>query len=182
MTSGQRMLFLKIAAGCVIGFFLLDRVIISPLAARWHDQSERIDALQVKVKRGQQLLDREDAIRTRWAEMVRANLPKEVATAESQVFKAVGRWASESRITFTSLSPSWQTQHLSEGYETYECRVSADGNQASIGRFIYELESDSMPVNLMECELSTRDPHGSQVVLTARFSFLRLADTGGKGK
>jgi hypothetical protein len=178
MTPQQRLLVLKIAAAAIVGLLLADRMIISPLSARWHEQSDRIDALKAKVQRGRQLIDREDSIRTHWADMVRANLPEEVAAAENQAFKAVGRWARDSQITFTSLTPQWQTHD--GGYKTLECRVSADGNQATIGRFIYELETDSIPVNLAECELTTRDAHGSQIMFTARFNFLRLANTGGK--
>ena len=180
MKPEQRLLFLKIAAGAAAGLFLLDYVVISPLTAVWKAQAERLDALNVKIMRGRQLIEREDTIRSQWANMVRANLPQEVSAAENQVFRAVQRWAIASQITFTSLTPQWQTHD--EGYKTYECRISANGDQATIGRFIYELEVDPLPVNLEECEITTRDAHGSELMLTARFSFLRLADTGGKGQ
>lgn len=175
--TNSRLFFLKIAAACVVGLFLLDRIVIGPLGERWHDQSERVGALEAKVKRGRQLLDRQDAIRTRWADMIRANLPEEVSAAENLAYKAVGRWAADSRITFTSLTPQWQTRE--DDNKVLECRVSADGNQATLGRFIYELETDPLPVNLEECEITTRDGHGSQLMMSARFSFLRLE---GKGK
>ena len=91
----DRQLMLKIVAGAVVCLFLLDRIVIGPLAASWHDQSDRIDALSVKVQRGKGLLAREDAIRTQWAQMVRANLPEEVAAAESRAARAVAHWEGE---------------------------------------------------------------------------------------
>ncbi|MGB8355276.1 MAG: hypothetical protein WCD79_15365 [Chthoniobacteraceae bacterium] len=176
----DRKLILTILAAAGAGLWLLDLVVIEPLARNWHDQSARIDALSVKVQRGKGLLHREDAIRTQWAEMVRSNLPQEVAAAESRAARAVSHWEGESHITFSGLTQQWQNHE--KGYKTLEMRLTADGNQATIGRFIYELETDPAPVNLEEIEITTHDTHGSLLMLTARFSFLQLADTGGKSK
>src|SRR5579862_9914877 len=109
MNSSQRQMFLKIAAAGVVGLFLLDRVVVGPAVVAWHEQSDRIDALRQKVDRGNRLIEREDAIRTRWAEMVRGNLPKEVSAAESLAFKAIGRWERDSGVAFTNVAPQWQT-------------------------------------------------------------------------
>jgi len=174
MKASQRESLLKIGAGAVVCLFLLDRVVLTPAIASWEAQSGRIAALREKVDRGRKLLAREDSIRGRWADMERANLPEDISGAENQVVNAIDHWARDSQIAFTSLTPQpWQTHD--EGFETLECRASCNGNQASIGRFIYEMEVDHLPVNLEECEITTRDPHGSQLALTARFSFLRLA-------
>jgi hypothetical protein len=176
MNNEQRQTFLKIGAAAAVGLFLLNLVVIAPLTVKWKEQSERIAALRKKVQSGRQLVARDSAIRTRWAEMVRANLPEEVSAAENDAFKAIARWARDSQISFSSLTPVWQTHE--EGYKTFECRVAANGDQASISRFLYELEIDPMPVSLVECDLSTRDPHGSQLTMVARFSFLRLPAAG----
>jgi len=176
MTDSQRLTFLKIGAISVVGLFLLDRIVISPAIERWGEQTERIDALRQKVDRGQQLLDREDAIRGRWAQMVRANLPTEVSAAEGVAYQAIGHWASVSGITFASLTPEWQNHD--EGYQTFECRASATGSQAALGRFIYEMETDKVPVSLDEFEISTREERGALLTMTARFSFLRLNGLG----
>ena len=173
MTDSQRLTYLKIGAISVVSLLLLDWIIISPAIDRWGAQSGRIDALRQKVQRGQQLLDRQNAIRERWAGMVKANLPTEVSAAEHAAYQAIVRWVSVSGISFTSLSPQpWQTHD--ESYQTYECRATATGTQASLARFIYELETDPIPVSLDEFEIATRDEHGAALTMTARFSFLRL--------
>lgn len=179
MTDAQRLTYLKIGAAAVVSLFLLDRIVISPAIASWGEQSERIDALRQKVERGQQLLDRQDAIRARWAAMVRANLPTEVSAAESVAYQTIGRCANASGISFASLTPQWQNHD--EGYQTFECRASATGSQAALGRFIFELETDKTPVNLDEFEITTRDERGALLTMTARFSFLRLDVSGNNG-
>ena len=170
----DRTLLLKIVAGAAFGLWLLDWVIIEPAISGWNAQSERIDALQKKVDRGQNLLDREDRIRNLWAAMQRANLPGDNSTAEAAAFTAMNRWKADSGIALTSLTPNWQA-HEDDGYDTFECRAAGTGDQVSIGHFLFDLGVDGLPCNLEECEISTRDAHGQQLTMTARFSFARVS-------
>jgi Tfp pilus assembly protein PilO len=172
MTDSQRLTYLKIGAIVCGSLAFLNFIVIPPIVDSWGQQSAQIDALRQKVDRGQQLLDREDAIRKHWAGMVQANLPPEVSAAESVAYEAIGRWASASGISFSSLTPQWENHD--EGYQTFECRASATGTQAALSRFIYEMETDKVPVSLDEFEITTRDDRGALLTMTARFSFLRL--------
>ena len=172
MTDAKRLTYLKIAAAGMGGLCLLDYIVFTPALAAWDAQSDRIDALRQKVERGQQLIDRQDSIRARWAQMQRANLPPEVSSAENEAFQAIDRWARVAGITFASLTPQWQNHD--EGYDTFECRASATGSQAELARFIYELETDPLPVNLEEYEITSRDDRGALLNMTARFTFLRM--------
>ena len=175
MKANERQALLWLAVYAVVGLFVLDRFIVEPFIASWGEQSERIAELHKKVDRGQQLLDREGATRARWADMVHANLPADNSAAEGEAYKAISRWVAESGISLSSQGFSaWQTHD--EGYETLECRVAANGDQTSLGKFIYCLETDPVPVNLEECELTSRDTRGTQLGLTARLTFMRLAE------
>ena len=180
MNSNRREFLLKAVALGAVGLFLLDRLVLEPVIRGWIEQGKHIAVLREKVGRGRQLLGSEKTIRDRWAEMLRANLPVDVSAAENQAFKCVGRWALNGQINVTNLTPQWQKHE--DGFDTLECRLAATGDQTSIGRFIYELESDPMPVYLEECELVTRDPRGAQLTLTARMTFLRLAKQGRGGR
>ena len=180
MQNKNREAILKIGAGVVIGLFLLDRLVLSPFLESWKLQGERVADLRQKVQRGRQLLDREKSLRERWAEMNRTDLTEDASAAEGEVFKAIGRWASASRISFTNLTPQWRSHP--EGYDTYECRASATGDQASLGRLIYEIEADALPARLEECELTARDAKGKDLALALRFSFVRINGAGRAGK
>lgn len=180
MRSKNREAILKIVVAVVGGLFLLDRVVIGPMITHWKEQGERIASLREKVNRGQNLLERARSIRGRWAEMLRTDLPEEGSAAENEVYKGVGRWTRESRINFSNLTPQWKTHE--EGFDTFECRAAANGDQASVGRLIYELETDRLPARLEECEITARDAKGQQVMVTMRFSFLRLNEQGGRAR
>jgi hypothetical protein len=181
MKAEERKALLWLGFYVVMGLLLLDTFVVEPFIGSWREQGDRIEAVRKKVDRGDQLVAREQATRARWADMVRANLPADDSVAQDAAYKSVSRWVADSGITLSSLSFSpWQTHD--EGYETIECRVSANGDQASLGKFIYALEIDPVPVNLEECELTTRDAHGRQLGMTARFTFMRLETVAASGK
>jgi hypothetical protein len=178
MTNERRQLLLKIGAAVCAGLYLLDICILEPSLHAWSEQSDRIVALRQKVDQGRQLLQRESALRERWAGMQQANPPAEESAATNVAVKALSRWERDSQITISGFVPQAQWQSRDDGFKTYECRITANGTQATIGRFLYELESDTtIPVNLEECELATRDARGGQLTLTARITFLQLKET-----
>jgi len=176
MTNIQRQTYLKIAAFSVVGLAVLDYLICEPAYAAWVAQGQRIDALHAQVERGQQLIDREDTIRQRWAQMTHANLPTEISAAQNVAFQAIDRWARDSGISVASLTPNWLDHD--EGFQTLEWRVSATGSQAALSRFIYEVETDAIPANLDEFELTARNERGSDLAMTARLSFLQMQPSG----
>ena len=172
MQSKNRETFLKIGVAVVVGLFLLDRVVLGPGIVSWKAQGERLAELKVKVERGRQLLEREKSIRARWNEMQRTDLPEDDSLAENEVFTSIARWASASRVGITNLTPHRGNHDGS--YDTFEWRASATGDQAALGRLIYEIESDALPVRVEECEMSTRDTKGQQLALSLRFSAVRI--------
>jgi len=171
--------FLKLAVGVVVGLFLLDRMVLSPAFDHWKDQGERIDQLRQKVTRGRQLLDRESTLRARWAEMLKTDLATDSAVAEKDAYAGLSKWTLGKGVSITSLTPQWRLQ-VDDAHDLYEFRALVNGTQASIGRFVYELETDPLPVRMEDCELTARDAKGQQLSATLRFSFVRLRE--GKGK
>jgi len=57
MLNKNREIILKVAAGAVIGLFVLDRLVLTPALGAWKSQSERLADLTKKVERGRQLLE-----------------------------------------------------------------------------------------------------------------------------
>ena len=178
MTNEQRQRLLKVAAGAIVGLWLLDTVVIEPAIRAWGEQTARIEALQKKVDRGRSLLGRADSIRERWADMQRANLPADLSVAEGEALDAINRWTLASGINLTNVSRDWQRSRDAD-YDACEVRASLTGKLSDVGLFLYELETDPVPVNLEDCEITTRDARGQQITVNARFSFLLLGPDAG---
>ncbi len=178
MPSKNRETLLKIVVAAVVGLFLLDRLVLSPAIEHWKEQDRRLTTLRQKVSRGRELMRREKSLRDRWSEMTHSDLCEEGSAAENDVFQAISRWTRDSKISFSSLTPQWRSHD--DLYDTFECRATAIGDQAALGRLIYELESDPLPARLEDCELTTRDAQGQQIGLALRFSFVRINPKGRK--
>jgi hypothetical protein len=174
----DRTALLKIIAGAAIGLFLFDKLILTPGLAAWKAQGERLAVLRENVERGRNLIEREASLRSRWEEMQRTDLAEDLSEAESAVFKAIGRWGRESRVSFSSLTPQWRTHE--QGYDTFDCRATATGDQTALGRLLYEIETDALPARVEEVELSARDNKGQQLGLSLKFSFVSITGGGGK--
>ncbi len=177
MQNNRREARLKVAVGIVLGLFVLDRMVLTPAVDGWKAQGARIDALREKVARGKQLLERENAIRGHWAGMLRANLADDPSSAEGAIFKAIGKWKLENPVGFSSLTKEWHSHE--EGFDTCDFRATAAGDQASLGKLLYEIETDPLPARIDNCEISTRDAKGRQLTLSVQFSFVRMKGLGG---
>jgi hypothetical protein len=178
MRIEDRTTYLKIGVGIVVGLFVLDSMVLTPLGKRWTAQGERIEKLEEQVTKGHRLLAQEKQLRARWEEMQHKDLDAEISAAEDQAYSGIAKWAAASRISTTSLSPQWRTQD--EDFDLFEFRASATGTQSSLGQFIYGLETDSLPVKLEECDLTARDAKGQQLSGALRFSFIRLKTSNAK--
>ena len=171
MTADTRKKYLWYLVYAVVGLLGLDRVVITPATRGWIAQGERIDGLRKKVARGETFLARETLTRGSWNSDLRHNLAADNATAENQAYQAMVRWAQDAGVVTNGLNPSWQN-HEDGGYETFEVRATVTGDQGQLGKYIYDLEVDPLPVNLEEYEIVTRDNHGAQLTMTLRFSFV----------
>ena len=182
----ERSRLLMIVAGAAVALWLLDIFVIEPGFAGWKAQSERIADLRKQVSDGDKLVTREKVLRDHWADMMRQNLPVDNSAAENDAYKAIARWERDARVVFTNLSKDKQWKQVPLGpkptdgsYETLQFTISINGDQTSIGRFIYEMENDTIPVNLETCDLTSHDARGTQLTLAATFTFLRLPQANG---
>ena len=172
MKIKNRQQLLLILAAAVVGVFIADRLVFTPLTNAWTARSERITDLRNRVTKGESLLKLGQDYRARWSQMRTNTLPNTPSLAEQQLLKAVNGWAQESRITLTSESP--QPKRDADDYLTLQCRVEATGSLDAVARFLYAIEHDPLAVRIDTVELSARDTTGQQLNLGLQLSGLVL--------
>ena len=172
MNPQNRERILLIVALSAVGIFAVDKLVLGPLGSLWSERSTRITELQQSVERGKSLLDRESTLTRRWSDMQRTSLPKNASSAEEAVITAANQWGNDSGITFTSFKPQWI--QYDEDYQTYDCRANATGDLEAISRFVFELETASLPIRAEEIEVTSRDDSGNNLTLALRFSGLQF--------
>ena len=169
----NRQQVLLLGALGVVGLWVADSLIVTPLVAGWRSRSSNIVELRKQVHDGEQLLLRERGIRARWSSMRTNTLPTEVSVAEGRLLGAFDGWSRESRVSIMSIKPQWKRSE--DDYLTLECRVDASGSLSTITRFLYELEHDPLALKVESVELSSRDSTGAQLTLGLQVSGLVLS-------
>ncbi len=164
----QLLIFLALVA---VGILLIDRWIVRPLGKLWAERSEKIQTLRQSIARGQSLLEREESLVNRWEDMRQSALPQDDSTAEGIVEQAAHGWINESGVTLSRIQPQWNSRE--ELYRTYDCRADADGSLESVFRFLYELETDPLPLYIEEFTIRSSDDKGEELKLSLRFSGLQ---------
>lgn len=168
----NRQHLLLLAAVVVVGVFLGDRLVFSPMMKAWKSRSARLTELKQKVYNGEMLIQRAESLQTRWSQMRTNSLPDEPAVAESLILGAFDRWSRSSGVSVTSIRPQWK--RADNDHMTLECRADVGGNLGQVTRFLYEIENDSIGVKVDRATLATRDTDGAQITLDLQVSGLQL--------
>jgi len=180
MNLTKRQQILAILAIVLVGLYVADKLVFTPLTTNWKARSERIAKLKEQVRDGSETLKRETALREQWDRMRRNTLVDAKSEAESQMLKAFERWSKEGAVSVSSIRPQWK--EAQEAYKTLECRADVGGSLAAIAHFLYLIERDALGVKVDSLELTSRNNEGSQLSLVVQVSGLLLNPPKNSGR
>lgn len=172
MQIKNRQQMLVIVAAVVFGLLVADKLVITPLTKAWKTRAERIADLRKKVDDGVKLIEREQVLNDRWAQMRTNALPKEQSRAEQQVLNAFDKWSQDARISVNSVTPQWRRDR--DDLLTLQCRVDAAGSIGTLAKFLYNVERDPMALRIESLEIAARDKDGQNLSLGLQISGLVL--------
>jgi hypothetical protein len=184
MNLNKRQQFLAVLAIAAVGFFIADKLVITPLTLHWKERSALISKLKAQVREGATLIEerRAQSWREQWDEMLTNTLgwdaiqTKPFAAAkpeaESQMLKAFERWSQAGGVSVSSIRPQWK--EAEDDYRTLVCRADVAGSLSAITRFLFQIERDRLGVKVDSMELTSRNTEGSQLALVIQVSGLLL--------
>lgn len=163
---------LLIATLAVVGLFLGDYVIWTPLAAVWKSQSEDITSLRQQITEGRGLIANETRYRQRIQDIVDASLPMDYSAASDILFKQYEEWCRASGFNAIEYRP----RQVGRANETprLEVEVNGYGDKESVWRFLYELETCPLALAVETIDIVSPNEEGDRLNLTVRFSGLLL--------
>jgi hypothetical protein len=170
--SKKRQQILLIVIVALVGLWAAYQLVFTRVAALWRARAAQIVQLRTQVAQGRSMLQREDFVRGRWEFLRRNALPSNTSTAEQKFFQAVDKWAGDSRVNVSAITPQWKRD--SDDYMTYQARVETSGNLAALSRFLFELEKDPLALKLEAIELGARDKEGKVISMALQASALML--------
>ena len=174
MKFANRQKLLLIGAAVVVGLWVLDSVLVTPLNNHWKARSKEMATLQKSIDAGRSVIARAAHTQARWAEMQAGALPKDSATAEQQVLSAFDEWGRITGAELASIKPQWR-RGTSDRYSLLECRVDASGSLSTLTRFLHEVEKSPLALRIDALELVSRDEAGGRLTLGLTVSGLRLS-------
>jgi hypothetical protein len=158
----------------VLALLAVDRVAISPLFERRDRVDAEYDTATVQLQRADQLFANGPRMNARWHDMVQAGLKAEVTDAESQALHALHDWAADSGLSLMSLQPD-KVERAKKGqtdFQTLTLRASGTGSMRSISRFLYRVQTATIPLRVTDVQISSRKEGTDDLMLTLAVSTL----------
>ncbi len=174
MNNKSREQLLGILAVTAVLLMVGDKFVLQPLTDSWKARTKRIAELEKQVDEGAKKLERERAVRDKWAAMKANTLTNDVSAAEGQALRAFERWGRDANLTVSGLKPAWKRAASGEEHQTLECRADATGSLSSLARFLYQVERDPLAMKVDVVDLTTRDTEGRNLTLSLQLSGLVL--------
>jgi hypothetical protein len=178
MTTEKRKHRLLLVAGLSLMLLAGDRLMLTPLVRTWKVRSARITEYRQSINRGELLLERRETLQERWLAASQAVLPADGAQAENRILDAVNDWSGVARIEITSFKPHWVDDD--ELGPRLEIQLSGSGDLKAISRFLYPIETDSLPFRMERVELHSSDDRGRGLTIEIRCSGLSALEKEGR--
>jgi hypothetical protein len=175
METKNREKLLLMATGVVVGLWLLNLLVVSPLIDSWHSRSAEIAKLKEQIANGAGMVRRESIIRDRWDYMRGNALPNNATVAERQLFTAFDHWVTSAGVAEGSFRP--QVQEGDSNFTTVDCRSDVSGSLRNISDFVRAMSKDPLADKVDSFELTSKDDNGQQLTLGLSMSGLILTDS-----
>jgi Tfp pilus assembly protein PilO len=172
MKIENRRKFLIVLTLAMLALYAADWLVFEPMVKWWKSREAALVELRRQVNDGKFLIQHQEDIRNRWAQMQTNALPDNASLAEQQVLNAFDHWSRQSGAGITSITPQWQNDQ--DDYSTLDCHVEAAGDLETLSRFLYEIENDPMALKIDSLDLSAQDDKGQELILGLQLSGLAL--------
>lgn len=154
MNLSRREKIIGLVTGIVVGALILDQLIVSPLLERLDNALTMIQQHQEDLEQAESTFKSDLAARRRWKQMVGNGFKADASAAEGQLLDRVRDAAQRSGINVQSFKPE-RSEKVS-GFYRITIRVTATGNASQAARFLYLLQTDTIPLKVMDLQISSR--------------------------
>ena len=181
MALNKRESMLAWGVGSIVLIFLADVMIIEPYFAQRRKLEELRNSDASESDAVFQLHRDETRLKAKWADRRTDGLAGDPKDAERQVLGALKDWAGETGVVIASVKP----EYIDSKKELREInvQVSASGQNESMIKFLFKLQTARFPVRVTEMQIGSRND-SEDLALQLRISTLYLTqatkDTGAK--
>lgn len=155
-----------------VALFAFDRLLLTPVLDRREATRLALENARADLEEARVLFERRARLAPRWRAMLDAGLGATLEGAEGRALHAVRDGCREAGLSLTSLRR--EQTGARDGFGEIVFRASATGSLAAVTRFLWRLESSSLPIRMTELRLSARKEASDDLSLEMRISALHL--------
>src|SRR5687768_8795808 len=155
MVLTKRERYVGIATVAVLSILVLDQFIVGPALERIETLDAKIDLAQQQHRSAQQLFNASNTANRAWKTMAGDAMLRGGGDPESRVLNSVREWAQDEGMRLPSVIP--QPAQTEKGFNKIVFRATGSGNLSQVGRFLYRVQTASMPLRITDLQITSKD-------------------------
>ena len=167
----KRERIMALVAVAVVGFLVLNKFLIGPVAGRLQQLETQKSQLLVELDEAQNLFRKRRVLEKEWKNALLEGLRNEVE-AESKVGRALNEWSQEARLTLSSVKPDRVASD--KGLKEMTFVVVGTGTLDAVARFLWQIETAPLPIKVKDMQLGSSNESGQSMSVQLRLSALCL--------
>jgi Tfp pilus assembly protein PilO len=171
MVLSKRERMILIVAIVAVVMLIGDKFIVGPISERREELKARKLELQAELQNAQLLFTRQKLMERKWKMLLSDGLRND-AEAESKIARALDEWSKQSMLTLSSVKP--ERIASDKGLKEVTFVVAGTGTLEAISRFLWQIETESLPIKVMDMQLGSTNETGQNMSLQLRLSALCL--------
>jgi Tfp pilus assembly protein PilO len=168
LSPRERNIFIVVVG--LVGFWLLYVVAISPLMAARDQLDSDVSTADLGVTQANNLIHLAQKDRAKWDQMQRYGLHTDASAAESQMLHAIGDWARDAGLSLTGNKPD--RAEAEKPFQKITFHVSSTGKLANINRFMWDVETATIPTRVEDFTVTARKDGTDDLSLSVAISTL----------
>jgi hypothetical protein len=179
----KRERYAGIVATVAISVLALDYYALEPLLETRNELRQTIQAKRLEQDQAELLIRKKPKLLANWNSKVdtgRGGLSSHESTAGLQLQKAVQEWAQSSGMNLASIKP--ERTESDKQFKRVVYRATGKGNLASLSRFVWSMQTATIPLRITELQVSSQKDGQDDLSLTVVMSTLYLAPESEKDK
>ncbi len=167
----KRERIIAVLAIAAVGFLVLNKFLITPVADRLDRIETRKQELLVELNEAQNLFGRRRLLEKEWKMMLTEGLRNEVE-AESTIARAIDGWSREAMLTLSSVKPDRAASD--KGLTEITFVVAGTGTLEAVAQFLWRLETAPLPIKVRDMQLGSSNESGQSMSVQLRLSAICL--------
>jgi hypothetical protein len=185
VTLSKREKFIGVGVAAVVGLFALDRVLVGPLLAQREDLLARIDKAELDLRQAENLIRSKPILDRQLSDNISRGLARDQSEAASQLLNSLNEWAQEAGLSLATLKPAGAAQAVikpggrpgeqEKAFLKLTCRATGTGRMSQVGRFIWKIQTASIPVRITDLTVNSRKEGSDDLEVNIGVSTIFLA-------